>query len=136
LPAIETQCGAFALKISGEPIVQLYCHCDDCQSAQSAAYVKAAIYPAAAVEIARGAPVASAVISLQRMRCAGCGTYLFAEIETVGGRSVNSYLLPEGVFKPQFHVQCQYAALPVVDELPHYRGFPAAFGGREEYVAW
>jgi hypothetical protein len=138
LTSIETQCrcGAVALKISDEPAVQLYCHCDDCQTAHSAAYTMSAIYPAASVQVVNGEAVALVVKSTRRMRCGACGTHLFSELTRVGMRSVNAYLLPAGVFKPQFHVQCQHAALPVVDDLPHYKGFPAAFGGREEFVAW
>jgi hypothetical protein len=138
LATIETQCrcGAVAIRISGEPAVQLYCHCDDCQSAHGAAYVMAAVYPAPAVEVVRGGPAAMAVRTTQRMRCAACGTHLFSELPRVGMRSVNAYLLPKGGFQAQFHVQCQHAVLPVVDDLPHYKGFPAAFGGREEFVAW
>jgi hypothetical protein len=71
-----------------------------------------------------------------RMRCDACGAYLFAELAGVGMRSVSAYLLPKGVFNPQFHVQCQHAVLPVLDDLPHYRAFPASFGGVEEFVAW
>ena len=135
---IETQCrcGAIGLKIAGEPAVQLYCHCDDCQSAHGAAYVSAAIYPAQAVEVVRGKPTPMVVKSTQRMRCADCGAYLFAELPSVRMRSVSAYLLPKGQFKPQFHVQCAHAVLPVLDDLPHYKGFPASFGGAEEFVAW
>ena len=25
---------------------------------------------------------------------------------------------------------------PLSDDLPHYKGFPASFGGAEEFVAW
>jgi len=116
--------------------VQLYCHCHDCQAANGAAYARAAIYPAPAVEVVRGEPVATVVRTLERMRCRECATSLFAEIAPAGARSVNAYLLPKGAFKPQFHVQCQHAVLPVVDDLPHYKGFPPAFGGSEEFVAW
>jgi hypothetical protein len=134
----ETQCrcGAVGLRISGEPVVQLYCHCDDCQAAHGAAYVPAAIYPEQAVEVVRGTPEPMAVKTTPRLRCADCGAYLYAEIAGVGMRSVSGYLLPKGAFKPQFHVQCAHAVLPVVDDLPHYRGFPAAFGGADELVAW
>jgi hypothetical protein len=132
----QCRCGAIAMKITGESFVQLYCHCDDCQAAHGAAYVPAAVYPAQAVEIVRGEPVAMAVKSTPRKRCANCGTYLFSEIEKAGGRSVSGYLLPKGEFKPQFHVQCQHAVLPVVDSLPHYKGFPLAFGGSEELMTW
>jgi hypothetical protein len=135
---IETQCrcGAIGLKISGEPAVQLYCHCDDCQAAHAAAYVPSAIYPAAAVEVIRGEPAAMVVKATRRMRCAACGAYLFSEISGAGMRSVSGYLLPRREFKPQFHVQCAHAVLPVVDKLPHYKGFPPAFGGTDELVGW
>ena len=138
LQTIETQCrcGAIGLKIAGDPVVQLYCHCDDCQAAHGAAYIPAAIFPRQAVEVLRGDPTPMVVKATQRMRCVDCGTFLFAELAGVGMRSVSPYLLPEGAFKPQFHVQCAHAMLPVVDNLPHYRGFPAAFGGAEEFVAW
>lgn len=111
-------------------------HCDDCQAAHGAAYVPAAIYPAHAVEVVRGKPTPMVVKITQRMRCADCGAYLFSELATVGMRSVSGYLLPKEAFKPQFHVQCAHAVLPVVDNLPHYKGFPAWFGGSEEFVAW
>jgi len=132
----QCRCGSIGLAIAGEPAVQLYCHCDDCQAAHGAAYVPSAIYPAQAVEVVRGQPAPMIVKTVQRMRCPGCGTYLFSEIASVGIRSVSGYLLPKGAFKPQFHVQCAFAVLPVVDDLPHYRGFPASFGGSEKFVAW
>lgn len=138
MQTIEAQCrcGAIRLKISGEPVVQLYCHCDDCQTAHGAAYVPAAIYPAQSVEVVQGKPTPMVVKSTERMRCPACGAYLFAELSSVGMRSVSVYLLPRGAFKPQFHVQCAHAVLPVVDSLPHYKGFPASFGGAEEFIAW
>ncbi len=132
----QCRCGEVRLRIDGEPAVQLYCHCDDCQSAHGAAYVGAAIYPAASVQVVQGEPAPMVVRATPRLRCAECGTFLFAELANVGMRSVSFNLLPRGAFKPQFHVQCDYAVLPVVDALPHYKGFPAAFGGREEFVAW
>jgi hypothetical protein len=132
----QCRCGAVGLKISGEPRVQLYCHCDDCQIAHSAAYVASAVYPASDVEVVRGEPIPVVIKTVERMRCPDCGTHLFSELARVGMRSVNAYLLPKAAFHPQFHVQCQHAVLPVVDQLPHYRSFPAMFGGVEEFVAW
>ncbi len=132
----QCRCGAVRLTISGAPAVQLYCHCDDCQAAHSAAYVLSAIYPAQAVEVVRGEPVPMVLRTVERMRCADCGTHLFSELANVGMRSLNAYLMPNGSFKPQFHVQCAHAVLPVLDGLPHYSGFPALFGGAEEFVAW
>jgi hypothetical protein len=133
---VQCRCGAVGLSIAGEPVVQLFCHCDDCQVAHGAAYTPAAIYPAQQVEIVRGEPAPMIVRTTRRMRCVACSTYLFSELTSAGVRSVSGYLLPKEEFRPQFHVQCQHAVLPVVDDLPHYKGFPAAFGGKEEFIGW
>lgn len=133
---IQCRCGAIEMKLTGEPAVQLYCHCDDCRSAYGSAYISTALYPATSVQVVRGKPTPIAVKNTQRMRCTVCGTHLFSEITRVGLRGVNGFLLPKGEFNPQFHVQCQHAVLPVVDNLPHYKGFPASFGGADEFVAW
>ena len=130
------RCGETVLRIHGEPLVQLYCHCDDCQAAHAAAYVPAAIFHAEAVQVSEGNLRATVVRTTPRMHCHAYGTYLFAEIADHGLRSLSAYLLPKGMFRPQFHVQCQYALLPVVDALPHYKGFPAGFGGAETFVEW
>ena len=130
------RCGATFLRVGGEPLVQLYCHCDDCQRAHAAAYVPAAIYHADAVEVLQGKLREVKVKTTPRMHCEVCGTFLFAELAEHGLRSLSGYLMPEGVFQPQFHVQCQYALLPVVDKLPHFKGFPASFGGADTFVEW
>lgn len=134
--AAQCRCGSIGIEISSPSVVQLYCHCDDCQTAHSAAYVSASIYPVQAVVVTKGIPVSRIIKSTARMHCADCGTWLYSEIQSVGLRSVNGYLLPKGAFQPQFHVQCQYAVLPVVDSLPHYKAFPAIFGGSDETVGW
>ena len=133
---IHCRCGAVQLSIAGDPIVQLYCHCEDCRAAHAAAYVAASVYPSAAVSVVKGAPKQFAVKDTPRSWCTECGTYLYSQINAVDIRSVNAFLLPEGTFKPQFHVQCQHAVRPVVDALPHFKAFPAAFGGSDERVSW
>ncbi|WP_425438670.1 GFA family protein [Rhodanobacter glycinis] len=94
------------------------------------------IYPKEAVEVVSGEPTPIVVKTTKRFRCITCGTHLFSEIEAAGLRSVNAFLFPEGEFHPQAHVQCQHAVLPVADNLPHYKGFPAAAGGSDECVDW
>lgn len=138
MPDIETQCpcGHIQLRISGEALVHTYCHCEDCRAANGAAYVATAVYPAAAVTIEKGQPIQLVIKTTPRVRCGNCGTPLFTEVKGAGLRSLNAYLLPKGEFRPSFHVQCQDAVLPVVDELPHYKGFPAMFGGTDEIVPW
>ncbi len=65
-----------------------------------------------------------------------CGTRQVAEVPDFGQRGVNALLLPPGVFRPPMHINCRYAVLPVKDDLPHFKGFPAKFGGSDETVAW
>ncbi|HZG30107.1 MAG TPA: GFA family protein [Ensifer sp.] len=132
----QCRCGAVSLSIDGAPVTQLYCHCEDCQNAHRAAYAPAAIFPKEQVQVSGAEMTPRVIRSTERMFCRQCGTYLFSEIVSVGMRSVSAYLLPKGMFKPQFHVQCDEAMLPVCDNLPHYRRFPAAFGGAEEFVDW
>jgi hypothetical protein len=133
---IQCLCGAIVVRLSGKPVVQAYCHCDDCQVAHGAAYVATMAYAARAVDVVKGKPVPLVVKTAPRMRCAGCGTLLFTEIASVGLRSINAMLIPRSEFEPQFHLHCQHAVLPIVDDLPHYKTLPAAFGGTGELIGW
>lgn len=133
---IHCRCGQVGLEITGPPLVQAYCHCDDCRAACGGAYVASSTYPAPAVQVVRGTPTAITVKTTPRLRCQACGTPLFSEITALGLRSVNAFLLPSHAFQPQMHVQCQHAILPVVDALPHFKDFPAQAGGSGERVDW
>lgn len=134
---IQCRCGNVHLSITADPVAQMYCHCNDCRAAHGGAYVASSVYPASAVQVTRGQPSPIVVKHRQRFRCAACGTFLFNEIEEAGGlRAVNAFLLPKGAFTPQMHINCQDAVLPVVDNLPHFKGFPSSFGGSDETVDW
>jgi hypothetical protein len=49
---------------------------------------------------------------------------------------MNAALLPEGMFSPEFHIQCRYATAPVEDGLPHYKSTPVRFNGSGELMQW
>jgi hypothetical protein len=134
--AIECRCGAVAIEISGEPIAQFFCHCDDCQAVHGAAYAPESAYPAEAVRVTRGEPLTWRLKKNPRYTCRECGTRLFIDVLAINIRGVNGYLLPPGRFEPQFHMQCQFAVRPVVDALPHFKSRPARFGGSDETIAW
>lgn len=137
-PVVDVQClcGAVRMQIAGEPLACLYCHCDDCQAVHGGAYVAAAMYRTAQTRIVAGEPSVWKRSSTARATCRECGTRVFAEPPGLGVRSVPAALLPDGVFQPTFHMQCRHALLPVKDDLPHYAGFPAIFGGTDERVGW
>jgi hypothetical protein len=131
----KCNCGAVTLEIDGDPKVAFYCHCDDCQKVHSASSVPVVMFAAGDVKV-RGDTRTWKLRDTDRVTCTACGTRLFAEPPGIGMRGVMATVLPAGVFRPAFHVQCQHARVPVRDELPHFKGFPAAFGGSDDVVDW
>ncbi len=133
---VQCLCGTVKLRLEGGPIAQFYCHCDDCQAVHGGAYVPRAVYPVDAVTVLRGETTAWTLKTTVRTRCKACGTHLFAAVPAHGICGVNGYLLPPAMFKPEFHIHCRYAVLPVKDGLPHYKSLPVRFGGSDETVGW
>jgi hypothetical protein len=133
---ISCHCGGVKIRLTGDPVVHLYCHCGDCQRIAGAGCVPYAIYPSDAVEVVEGETRTWALKTNPRTRCAKCSTLLFGQPVGMGVRGISAYLLPPGQFRPQLHIQCQDALVPVKDDLPHFKAFPASFGGSDEKVAW
>lgn len=133
---ISCMCDAVRVRITDEPVEQFYCHCDDCQAGSGGAYIGVALFPASAVKVTHGELHTFTYRTLPRQRCAKCGTHVLAMVPGIDQVGVKANLLPRGMFQPRFHIQCQYAVLPVRDNLPHYRGFPPHFGGTDEKVDW
>jgi hypothetical protein len=136
MTTIQCPCGAVTMELTGDPLACVYCHCQGCQTAHGAAYLPAAMYRYEQTRILGGEPLLWCRTTTTRATCPRCGTRLFAEPPGQWLRSITAYLLPPGVFQPTLHMQCQDALLPVKDDLPHYKGFPALFGGSDELVAW
>jgi len=96
---VQCRCGAVGLEL---PAIRL---CNSIAIATTArpptgrAYVPRRFIPAQAVELVGGKPTAMVVKAPQRMRCAVCGAFLYAELASVAMRSVSGYLLPKGAFK-------------------------------------
>ena len=134
--AIECLCGKLKMTLVGDPLFCLYCHCRDCQSVHGGAYLPAAMYRTSQTRITSGSPLLWKLKTTVRATCSACGTRLFAEPPGIGVRSITACLLPPRMFKPAFHVQCQDALIPVQDDLPHYRGYPAVLGGSDDVMPW
>src|SRR5215475_2403899 len=134
--SVGCRCGAVEIEISADPIAQFFCHCDDCQAVHGAAFVPESVYPAAAVKVVRGQPSSWTLKRNPRLTCPECGTRLFIDVLALGLRGVNGYLLPQERFHAQYHMQCQFAVRPVVDDLPHYKSRAPQFGGPSDTVDW
>ena len=132
---VHCNCGSVEIELSGDPLMQYLCHCDDCQVVHGGAY-PCALFRATAVVVTRGDVVEYALRTTPRTKCSRCETYLFAEVPGYAVRGLNAHLLPEDKFTPQFHIQCRYAASPLMDDLPHYKGLPPQFGGSDELMHW
>jgi hypothetical protein len=131
---VRCDCGVVEVQLNGEPMAQYVCHCDDCQAVHGKAY-PVALYSVSAVAVTRGETSAVTLKTSPRSRCSRCGTFLFAEVPGLPFRGVNGDLLPQGRFKPEFHVQCRYAASPIEDDLPHYKDTPEKFHGSGERMS-
>jgi hypothetical protein len=132
---VRCSCGAVGVQLTGEPMAQYICHCDDCQAVHGKAY-GVALYPAFAVAVTGGETGALTLKTSPRTKCSRCATYLFAEVPGYPFRGVNGDLLPEGRFNPEFHVHCKFAAARIEDELPHYKDRPTKFRGSGELMLW
>ena len=133
---VACRCGACELEIIGEPLVQMYCHCDDCQAVHGAPYVPESVYRADQVTVTRGEPLTWKLKSSPRYTCPTCGTRMFIDVLPLKRRGVNGYMLPAGAFTAAFHMQCKFAVAPVADKLPHYAGRPPQFRGSDDRVDW
>ena len=134
--ALTCACGAVELTVRGAPLAQFYCHCDDCRKMTSGAYAAESVYRDREVEVTRGAAAVWTLKRNPRHFCGACGSRLFIDVVARSLRGVNGFLLSTEAFRPQFHVHCRLAVLPVRDGLTHYAGMPAAFGGSDQTVDW
>lgn len=138
MPSVEIQClcGASVVRIKGDPMLQFFCHCDDCQATSGGSYVELAVFAAEDVEIVQDSLVEWTLKTMPRQRCRTCGTHMTATVAPGEMTGVKANLLPTGMFKPSYHQQCQYAVLPIIDRLPHYKQNPPDAGGTDERVDW
>jgi hypothetical protein len=133
---VHCRCGEVELTISGDPIAQLYCHCDDCQTVHGAAFVPESVYLKEHVSISSGSPKGWTLKRNARYFCGTCGTRIFIEVKGLNLCGVNGYILPPDGFKAQYHMNCKFAAIPVQDHLPHYAALAPQFGGPEDRLDW
>jgi hypothetical protein len=132
---VRCSCGSVEMQLTGEPMVQYVCHCDDCRAVHGNAY-SIALYPVSGVSVTRGETRVFTLKTTPRTKCGHCGTYLFAEVPGHPVRGVNGSLLPARTFNPQFHVHCRYETARIDDDLPHYKDTPVTFRGSGELMSW
>mgnify|MGYP001027951349 CR=1 FL=1 len=90
-------CGKIRFETTSEPVMQILCHCTDCQTVSGSAFYTAYIVPLESVMLTKGEPGGFDVKSdrgrnNRRRFCQDCGTRLWAELE-MGIASVNGMAL-------------------------------------------
>ena len=86
---VRRRCGEVEIELSSEPLVQFYCHCDDCQAVHGAAYAPESVYPSDAVTVVRFGPKAWTLKRNPRFSWGQCGTRLFIDARPLGVRGLN-----------------------------------------------
>ena len=92
-------CGEIRFATPAEPILQVLCHCADCQTVSGAASYCAYIVPLESVTLLQGEPTRFDVKAdsgrlNSRRFCASCGSRVWAELE-LGTASVNGMCLDD-----------------------------------------
>jgi hypothetical protein len=76
---IRCPCDAVEIQLTGKPVMQYICHCDDCHTVHGKAY-PVSLYPSSAVAVLRGDIAVFTLRTSPRTKCKRCETYLFAEV--------------------------------------------------------
>jgi hypothetical protein len=90
---VRCSCGAVEMHLTGKPVMQYVCHCDDCQAVHGTAY-SVSLYPGPAVSVVRGDTVIFTLRTSPRTKCRLCSTYLFAEVPAHDVRGVKPICCP------------------------------------------
>ena len=130
MPSGHCHCGAIRYEVTGDPVYQAVCHCEDCRRHAGAPMVGWSAYPAGAVSIVQGEPKTYASSENGRRQfCADCGTSLFYtnEVALPGLKDVQSCTLddPEAA-APQVQVQCaeRLGWMERLETVPKFDRYP------------
>jgi hypothetical protein len=134
----ECFCGAVQLQVSGEPEAMGYCHCRSCRSWSGGPVNAFTLWKPEAVKITAGAEHVGTFQKTpvsQRQFCKKCGGHLMTNHPPLGLVDVFAATLPALNYSPGVHVNYAETVLPMRDNLPKFKDFPAEFGGSGEPIA-
>ena len=122
-------CGAVHFSSQAEPVVQLICHCTDCQEATGAAFARTAFFRTKTCQIVGDLVVrrfvAASGHATTRESCSKCHALMFDRSEgfpTLVGVMADRLNAPF-MFRPACHVwtRSQRADSEITDGLPQYK---------------
>lgn len=130
-------CGAVEVRVSGEPALMGYCHCESCRHWSAGPVNAFILWKPEAVVVVRGAEhIASYQKTPKSIRkwCRQCGGHLLTEHPGMGLTDVYAAVTPGMTFLPTAHVFYAESVLPIRDGLPKFRDLPVPAGGSGELM--
>ena len=131
-------CGAVEVEVTGAPEGMGYCHCNYCRSWSAAPVNAFTLWKPESVRITKGAEHVATFAKTpmaHRQYCKKCGGHLMTAHPTMGLVDVYAATIPALPFEPGVHVNYAETVLPMRDDLPKLKDFPAEFGGSGETIA-
>ena len=131
-------CGAVEAELSGESVLQCYCHCTDCRDWLGAPVHAATIWPNAQVRYAKGADnlvTYKRTDKSHRKSCKSCGGAVLIEHPSLGVFDVLASAIDDFEFKPAFHIYYGERMIDLKDGLPKFQKMPKDMGGDGEAMA-
>lgn len=130
-------CGSVEIEVSGTPQGMGYCHCASCR-AWSAGPVNAfTLWQPADVRVIKGANVLDTFAKTpmsERHFCTKCGGHVMVTHPELGLIDIPAAVVSSLAFAPGVHVNYAETVLPMQDDLPKFRDFPAEIGGTGEQM--
>ena len=131
-------CGVVEVRITGEPIAMLVCHCKICRGWLAGAMNGAVLFKPEDVAVTKGADkLRSFALSEghDRSWCETCGGHVLTDHrDSFGVVDVYASVIEDFDFKPMAHVNYASRIMSVPDGLPKFVDFPADFGGSGEMM--
>jgi hypothetical protein len=131
-------CKSVEVEATGEPAVMAFCHCESCRTWLSAPIHGATLWPAANVQVRKGADLVGTYKKTEashRQFCKLCGGRVLVGHPAIGMIDVSSVVLPDLAFRPTMHVHYGEKVLAIRDGLPKFKDFPKEFGGSGDMLA-
>ena len=135
---VTCYCGHCKLKITGEPAMQVFCHCADCRRWGGSVAQAAKLYPKGAIEGSGQLLTKDKRGKLEdsnswRFSCQFCGGVVVDDKSHIGFMMVPAGL-SQKPFKPTMHINYASRIYDMVDGLPKYATSPKSFGGDDVLI--
>ncbi len=130
-------CGAVTVQVSGAPVSEGFCHCNDCRSWSGTPVTAYALWPAPMVEVTQGADRLQSFNkagTTDRVSCAECGALILADLPDAGLKDVFPLRLQGREFAPQAHVHYASRIVDMKDGLPKFADLPEGAGGTGQMI--